>query len=101
MSRCRHTCWLKPWVRGPESGLDVTDRPQRILRDFDDPDVDTTGVLMLVGNQSKQAAFRKLLFQNEPVRARASGEVHLLVSSFREYRQRRFVIADTDIPKSQ
>ncbi|KAJ3453489.1 hypothetical protein MRS44_017736 [Fusarium solani] len=101
MSRCRHTCWLKPWVRGPESGLNVTDRPQRILRDFDDPDVDTTGVLMLVGNQSKQAAFRKLLFQNEPVRARASGEVHLLVSSFRECRQRPFVIADTDIPKSQ
>ncbi|KAI8710253.1 PNPLA domain-containing protein [Fusarium sp. LHS14.1] len=101
MSRCRHTCWLKPWVRGPESGLDVTDRPQRILRDFDDPEVDTAGVLMLVGNQSKQAAFRKLLFQNEPVRARASGEVHLLVSSFREYRQRPFMMVDTDIPKSQ
>ncbi|KAJ3454384.1 hypothetical protein MRS44_018278 [Fusarium solani] len=98
MSRCRHTCWLKPWSRGVETGLEVTDRPQRLLRDFDNPTSETAGLLILVGNQSKQAAFRKLTFQTERIHAKTGGEVHLLTSLFREFRCQRVVIADTDIP---
>ncbi|KAF5703693.1 patatin-like phospholipase [Fusarium mundagurra] len=101
MSRCRHTCWLKPWSPGIESGLEVTDRPQRLLKEFENPDAESAGLLVLLGNQSKQAAFKKLSFQTGRIRARAGGEVHLLVSSLKENRRKRIVIADTDASGSQ
>ncbi|KAH7184234.1 acyl transferase/acyl hydrolase/lysophospholipase [Fusarium oxysporum] len=101
MSRCRHTCWLKPWSLGIEKGLEVTDRPQRLLKEFENPDAESAGLLVLIGNQSKQAAFKKLSFQTGRIRARAGGEVHLLVSSLKENRRKRIVIADTDASGSQ
>ncbi|EWZ29069.1 hypothetical protein FOZG_17182 [Fusarium oxysporum Fo47] len=101
MSRCRHTCWLKPWSLGIETGLEVTDRPQRLLKEFENPDAESAGLLVLIGNQSKQAAFKKLSFQTGRIRARAGGEVHLLVSSLKENRRKRVVIADTDASGSQ
>ncbi|WKT54352.1 hypothetical protein QSH57_004936 [Fusarium oxysporum f. sp. vasinfectum] len=101
MSRCRHTCWLKPWSLGIETGLEVTDRPQRLLKEFENPDAESAGLLVLIGNQSKQAAFKKLSFQTGRIRARARGEVHLLVSSLKENRRKRIVIADTDASGSQ
>ncbi|EXM16065.1 hypothetical protein FOTG_15595 [Fusarium oxysporum f. sp. vasinfectum 25433] len=101
MSPCRHTCWLKPWSLGIESGLEVTDRPQRLLKEFENPDAESAGLLVLIGNQSKQAAFKKLSFQTGRIRARAGGEVHLLVSSLKENRRKRIVIADTDASGSQ
>ncbi|KAH7186367.1 hypothetical protein DER44DRAFT_816943 [Fusarium oxysporum] len=101
MSRCRHTCWLKPWSLGIETGLEVTDRPQRLLKEFENPDAESAGLLVLIGNQSKQAAFKKLSFQTGRIRARAGGEVHLLVSSLKENRRKRIVIADTDASGSQ
>ncbi|KAJ0129100.1 putative AC9 transposase [Fusarium oxysporum f. sp. albedinis] len=78
MSRCRHTCWLKPWNLGIETGLEVTDRPQRLLKEFENPDAESAGLLVLIGNQSKQAAFKKL-----------------------KNRRKRIVIADTDASGSQ
>jgi hypothetical protein len=96
MSLCRHTCWLKPWSLGIETGVEVTDRPQRLLKEFENPDAESAGLLVLIGNQSKQAAFKKLSFQTGRIRARAGGEVHLLVSSLKENRRKRIVIADTD-----
>ncbi|KAF4334097.1 patatin-like phospholipase [Fusarium beomiforme] len=96
MSRCRHTCWLKPWSLGIETGLEVTDRPQRLLKEFENPNAESAGLLVLIGNQSKQAAFKKLSFQTGRIRARVGGEVHLLVSSLKENRRKRIVIADTD-----
>jgi hypothetical protein len=101
MSCCRHTCWLKPWSLGIETGLEVTDRPQRLLKEFENPDAESAGLLVLIGNQSKQAAFKKLSFQTGRIRARAGGEVHLLVSSLKENRRKRIVIADTDASGSQ
>ncbi|KAH7184416.1 acyl transferase/acyl hydrolase/lysophospholipase [Fusarium oxysporum] len=101
MSRCRHTCWLKPWSLGIEKGLEVTDRPQRLLKEFENPDAESAGLLVLIGNKSKQAAFKKLSFQTGRIRARAGGEVHLLVSSLKENRRKRIVIADTDASGSQ
>ncbi|EXA29248.1 hypothetical protein FOVG_19237 [Fusarium oxysporum f. sp. pisi HDV247] len=101
MSRCRHTCWLKPWSLGIETGLEVTDRPQRLLKEFENPDAESAGLLVLIGNQSKQAAFKKLSFQTGRIRARAGGEIHLLVSSLKENRRKRIVIADTDASGSQ
>ncbi|KAH7142375.1 acyl transferase/acyl hydrolase/lysophospholipase, partial [Fusarium sp. MPI-SDFR-AT-0072] len=101
MSRCRHTCWLKPWSLGIETGLEVTDRPQRLLKEFQNPDAESAGLLVLIGNQSKQAAFKKLSFQTGRIRARAGGEVHLLVSSLKENRRKRIVIADTEVSGSQ
>lgn len=96
MSLCRHTCWLKPWSLGIETGIEVTDRPQRLLKEFENPDAESAGLLVLIGNQSKQAAFKKLSFQTGRIRARAGGEVHLLVSSLKENRRKRIVIADAD-----
>ncbi|KAM5359042.1 hypothetical protein ACJA88_015230 [Fusarium oxysporum] len=71
------------------------------MKEFENPDAESAGLLVLIGNQSKQAAFKKLSFQTGRIRARAGGEVHLLVSSLKENRRKRIVIADTDVSGSQ
>ncbi|CVL09032.1 related to calcium-independent phospholipase A2 [Fusarium mangiferae] len=98
MDSCRHSCWLKPWSSADEVGLEVTDRPQRLLREFENPHTENAGLLVLIGNESKQSAFRKLSFQTERVRGRIGGEIHLLASSFRDGRRKRIMVADTDVP---
>ncbi|OBS17023.1 hypothetical protein FPOA_12047 [Fusarium poae] len=101
MSPCRHTCWLKPWSLGIERGVEVTDRPQKILKEFKDPNTESAGLLVLIGNQSKQTAFKKLSFQTGRIQARTGGEIHLLASSLKENRHKRIIIADTDVSGRQ
>jgi hypothetical protein len=80
-----------------EVGLQVTDRPQRLLRGLEDPHTDSAGLLVLVGNESKKAAFRRFAFQPEQIRGETHGEIHLLASSFRESRHKRIFVANTDV----
>lgn len=80
-----------------ERGIEVTDRPQRILEEFKDPNTESAGLVVLIGNQSKQVAFKKLSFQKGRVQARTGGEIHLLASSLKENRHKRIIIADTDV----
>ncbi|KAH7112381.1 acyl transferase/acyl hydrolase/lysophospholipase [Dactylonectria macrodidyma] len=101
MSRCRHTCWLKPWSSGQETGLEVTDRPQRLLGDFENHESDNAGFVVLIGGQEKQAALRKTNLQHERICARTGGEVHLFASTIRESLKKKIVIADTDVPSHQ
>ncbi|KAH6868994.1 acyl transferase/acyl hydrolase/lysophospholipase [Thelonectria olida] len=99
MGRCRHTSWLRLWKAQSELGLEITDRPQRLLEDFQNPDSDRGGLLMLIGNRSKRAAFTTLRIQNGTLGQRGNGEVHLFASSFKGREAIRFLIADADIPR--
>ncbi|KAF4972947.1 hypothetical protein FSARC_616 [Fusarium sarcochroum] len=85
MDKCKHTGWLKFWDREAETGLDITDRPQRLLKEFGQPHQTHAGLLVLIGNQSKQQASRKLVFVKDEIRARANGEVHLLSGSLQDH----------------
>ncbi|KAI5455667.1 acyl transferase/acyl hydrolase/lysophospholipase [Mariannaea sp. PMI_226] len=99
MVRCRHTGWLRAWKTGSELGVEITDRPQRLLEDFQDPHSDCGSLLLLIGNKSKRAAFSKLSAQNKSLGTRGNGETHLFASSFKDDRNLRFLIADADIPR--
>lgn len=99
MALCKHTEWLRLWSKGDRIGLEVTDRPHRLLEDIRDPDGLSPCFLVLIGNQSKRLALTRLRIGNARLcNKRGHGDVHLFVSSARGYKDKPVIIADGDIP---
>lgn len=97
MSTCKHSDWLKLWTRGAETGLEVTDRPKRLVQDFRQPFDRHASSLVLIGNKSKHSVFKKLFFSRCSIRAPGNGEFHLLSGVLRDSRRRPLIITDTDV----
>lgn len=99
MSSCKHTDWLRLWQNGSRAGLEITDRPRRLLGDIRDAENQAPSFLVLIGNRSKQLALTRLRIGNARLCSRRGhGDFHLFLSSAREFKDRTLVIADGDIP---
>ncbi|PWI65014.1 hypothetical protein PCL_08373 [Purpureocillium lilacinum] len=99
MSSCKHTDWLRLWQNGSRAGLEITDRPRRLLGDIKNADNQAPSFLVLIGNRSKQVAMTRLRIGNARLCSRRGhADFHLFLSSAREFKDKPLVIADGDIP---
>lgn len=99
MTSCKHTDWLRLWKKSDNVGLEITDRPRRLLEDMRNPDQVSPFLLVLLGNQSKRLALTKLRIGNARLCSRRGhGETHLFISSARGYEEKPIIVADGDIP---
>lgn len=98
MSLCKHTGWLRLRRKGPEAILEISDRPLRLLREIQDPTT-SVGIVLLIGGSDKSYALTELAVGPGHSESRRShGEIHLLLSSFRDDAGRQVIIADGDVP---
>lgn len=98
MANCRHTDWIRVWKNGDTPGVEVTDRPRRLLGTLRAPEKQYPTMLALIGNQSKRIVLKRLGCCAEVGRRRGHGEVHLSQSALRIFQNSPVVVADCDIP---
>ncbi|EHK19887.1 uncharacterized protein TRIVIDRAFT_123114, partial [Trichoderma virens Gv29-8] len=92
-NNCNHTRWLRLWRKGKHIMLETSDRPRQLLKDFRDVN-DPTGVVVLLGNQTKTLANFKP--RNSHIgRQKANGEYHLYTSYLRN--KKPIIISDGNI----
>lgn len=99
MGSCKHTDWIRLWKNGERTGLDITDKPRRLLDDIEQVDNRTPSFLVLLGNHSKRVALTRLRIGNARLCSRrGNGDYHLFLSSAKDYKDKPLLIADGDIP---
>ncbi|KAL7940049.1 acyl transferase/acyl hydrolase/lysophospholipase [Trichoderma barbatum] len=92
-NNCNHTRWLRLWRKGKQIMLDASDRPRQLLKEFRNIN-DPTGVVVLLGNQTKTLANFKP--QNSHIgRQKTNGEYHLYASYLQN--KKPIIITDGDI----
>ncbi|KAL7939966.1 hypothetical protein V8C42DRAFT_91145 [Trichoderma barbatum] len=92
-NNCNHTRWLRLWRKGKHIMLDASDRPRQLLKEFRNIN-DPTGVVVLLGNQTKTLANFKP--QNSHIgRQKTNGEYHLYASYLQN--KKPIIITDGDI----
>lgn len=99
MDNCRHTEWVRHWRKAHGTVVEITDRPHRLLTEMKRPEARYPSLMVLIGNQDKQLALARLRIGNAwSCRKRSHGEIHLLPSSLKMYKDVPIFIADSDIP---
>ncbi|KAG9249569.1 acyl transferase/acyl hydrolase/lysophospholipase [Emericellopsis atlantica] len=98
MRPCKHTKWLSVWKDGANIGLEVSNRPRRMLEGVASVDSASGGVLFMVGNAGKRHALKSL---EQPYRQRSTlqgEEVHLRTFDLRYPSGGPVVVVDAEVP---
>ena len=96
---CSHTSWLRLSENNHEVSLQVSDRPKRLLATLGSKDSEPCGFIVLIGNQHKAEAIRKLGINYRSERGqRGHADVHLFVAPKGKFRASN-IVAESDIPR--
>ena len=101
MKQCKHRTWLKLWHVGAESGVEVTDRLSVLSNDARELMREPQGLVVFVGNATKQRALKSLGATKGQLAAAGRGEINLFTSSGRGCSEKSFIIADVDASPSE
>lgn len=96
---CSHTSWLRLSENNHEVSLQVSDRPKRLLTTLGSKDSEPCGLILLIGNQQKAEAIRKLGINYRSEHGqRGHADVHLFAVPNGKLRVSSF-IAESDVPR--
>lgn len=99
MTICRHTNWVRLWKNAGGTGIEVTDRPHRLLKELREADKQYPSFLVLIGGDTKRRVLTKLRLGSSRLRSKEShGDIHLSLSSGQNFRSMPVILADGDIP---
>jgi hypothetical protein len=100
MKTCDHTYWLSLCTKGGETGLLQADRPQALIKQLADPDIQQPSLFVLIGTAEKSTALQAI-FSLKRTRKfafkRNRGEIHLHLDPSSAFSDRPILIAEGDI----
>jgi hypothetical protein len=102
MKQCHHSFWLSLGLRGNGTDLIVSTRVQNITEFIPNPNTQTPGLLVLVGNATKTLVLKEVFgvkrTRHFSVR-RSPAEIHLHLDPSSIFQERPLFIADGDLSK--